>query len=355
MKSSYLIALGLLLALVLWIASGHLERSEPATASPAAVAPASAPMKVRVADYRAETITRSVRVQGQLEPWRSVNLRAETAGTVETLAVRQGDRVQRGDLLVRIAMEDREIRLARAEAQLAQSRADLEATQRLFDKQLTSDNSLKAAQAGLAVAQAEIAAIRLDIERTSLRAPFDGVVEEIPVELGTLLERGDKVLRIVDDTRLKATAQVPQQHVANLNGGQPAAVELITGTQLEGRLIYIARVADTATRSFRVEVELANPAAALSSGFSAVLDFPVGEIEAHFVSPALLVLHDDGRLGVMQVTGQGQAAFRPVELVRSEKGGAWISGLPPQVRLITFGQGFISDGEAVTPVLAAEG
>lgn len=354
MKSSKTIAVGIVIALTLWIASGYVIKGSSAKPASQAVQERETLMKVRVRDFDRQSVTSVVFVQGQLEPWRSVTLRAETSGTVEVINVERGTRVSKGDVLAQISMDDREIRLAKAEAQLAQSRADLAASERLLKKKMQSENSVRAAKATVAVADAELAAIKLDIERTSIRAPFDGVVEDRPAEVGVLLERGDSVTTVVEDTRLKATAQVPQQSIGSLSIGQPVDVTLITGEQVEGTLTFISRLADEGTRSYRIEVEVPNTDLSLVSGLSAVLEMPTGDSNGHFMSPSLLILHDDGRLGVMAVDATDKAVFYPVEVIRSEDGGVWVSGLPDQVRLITFGQGFIQAGEQVIPVSETE-
>jgi len=354
MKTSNNIAIGSVIALVLWIASGYVISGSSATSATAAQQERESLMKVRVKTFTTASVTSLVFVQGQLEPWRSVTLRAETSGTVDEINVDRGTRVVQGEMLTHISMDDREVRLARAEAQVAQSKADLEAAESLFKKKMQSENSVRATRANVAVTKAELAAIKLDIERTSVRAPFDGVVEDRPVELGVLLERGDSVISVVDDTRLKATAQVPQQSVGNLNTGQRVNVTLITGEQVDGTLTFISRLADEGTRSYRIEVEVPNTKLELVSGLSAVLEIPTGESDGHFLSPSLLILHDDGRLGVMAVDESNQANFYHVSLIRSEDGGVWVSGLPAQIRLITFGQGFIQAGEQVIPVNEAE-
>jgi multidrug efflux system membrane fusion protein len=349
MKLSYGVALAMAAALVLWVGSGYLIRSDATQATSEQVERQEL-MKVRVKEYRRGDVTQMVTVQGQLEPWRKVDLRAETAGTVDKVDAQIGARVSTGDELVHLSMDDRAVRLARAEAQLAQSQSDLEAAKKLFKKQLQSESNLRAARANLAVAEAELAAIKLDIERTSLRAPFDGVVEARMVEVGTLLDRSDSVVTVVDDSRLKATAQVPQQSVARLAVGQAVRVELITGKQVDGVLTFVSRLADSGTRSYRIEVEVPNPDYQLISGMSAVIEIPTGEAGGHYLSPSLLTLHDDGRLGVMAVDAEDRAQFLPIKIIRSEVDGIWVSGLPEQVRLVTFGQGFIASGERVIPV-----
>ena len=354
MKTSHVIAVGIVIALVLWISSGYVINGSSATPATQAQLDREILMKVRVKTFNIEKVSSVVFVQGQLEPWRSVKLRAETTGTVDKVNVESGMRVSKGDVLVHISMDDRDIKLARSTAQLEQRKADLEASERLFSKKMQSESNVRAARANVAVAEAELATITLEISRTSVRAPFDGVIESRSVELGTLLERGDSVVSVVDDSRLKATAQVPQQSVGSLAQGQAVKVTLITGEEVNGSLTFISRLADESTRSYRIEVEIQNSGLELVSGLSAVLEIPTGESSGHYLPPSLLTLHDDGRLGVMAVDESDKAMFFPLSLIRSQEGGVWVSGLPDKARLVTFGQGFIQSGEKVIPVDEAE-
>jgi multidrug efflux system membrane fusion protein len=178
------------------------------------------------------------------------------------------------------------------------------------------------------------------------------VVETRAIELGSLLQRGDTVLELVDNSRLKAVGHVPQQNAAALSLGQPVTVRLLDGTRVEGRLSYIAQVADPQTRSFRVEAMIPNPELTLAGGLSGELRIKIGETRGHFLSPAALTLDDDGRIGVRTVDDADRVRFHPVALERTQMDGVWVSGLPEQARIITQGQGFVSDGEAVEPVLA---
>jgi len=337
MKSSAYLSIGLFGAVAAWMLSGSLvgaSRSEaPAPASDAV--PESRLMKVRVTDLVAGSVTREVVVQGQLEPRRRVEIRAETSGLVAHLPVAKGARVAQGDVIAELAQADRLAQLARAEADVASRELDLSASEKLGRKGMQAQTQVKAAQAALAGADAELERLRIDLEYTRIRAPFDGVVETRAVELGSLLERADPVVELVDSSVLKAVGYVPQQSAGSLVLGQTVAVRLLDGRTAEGRITYLARVADSGTRSFRVEAEVPNPDRALYSGVSAELRIAVAEETGHFLSPAVLTLDDAGRVGVKAVEGEDKVTFYPISLVRTEADGVWVTGLPERVWVIT--------------------
>ena len=158
---------------------------------------------------------------------------------------------------------------------------------------------------------------------------------------------------LVDESVLKAVGQISQQSVGKLRLGQQLRVRLLDGREAKGYVTYISRVGDAETHSFRVEAEIPNPERILNAGTSAELSIAVNKEPAHFLSPAVLALDDSGIVGVKSVNNEDIVNFYPIDLVRSEASGIWVSGLPEQVRVITQGQGFVNAGEAVIPVPAS--
>jgi multidrug efflux system membrane fusion protein len=82
------------------------------------------------------------------------------------------------------------------------------------------------------------------------------------------------------------------------------------------------------------------------------LSIVIGKEQAHFISPAVLALDDSGTVGVKSVDLASLIAFHPIEFVRTEADGIWVSGLPETVRVVSQGQGFVTAGEMVIPVPA---
>lgn len=349
MSKSVLAAIAIAAALALWMLSGQLVARNAETPTKAPERPAQ-PMKVQVQDLTAQPVARAVIVQGQLEPRRTIRLRAETSGAVIQVPVQKGQRVRRDAPLLRLAMEDREYRLRQAEALARQRRKDLDAVSKLKQKGLQAENRLIEAEALLAAAEAELERVKWDIAHTRIDAPLAGVVNELSVELGEFIERGDPVAALVDDSVLLATAQAPQQSVGQLQLGQVVKARVITGETLEGKISFISAMADPETRSFRIEAEIPNPEWRLTAGMSAALHIPLETIPGHFVSPSALVLDGHGALGAKAVEPSNRVVFHPVRIVRTAANGVWIAGLPERVRLIVLGQGFVSPGETVEPV-----
>ena len=311
---------------------------------------ADALFKVLVETIQAEDVSREVVVQGQLEANRLLDLRAETEGQVVELLVRKGQWVEAGQPLLRLASDERPARIAGARADLEQQRLNLSGARRLFERKLQSETQMKLAEAAVAAAEANLEIAELDLKRTLIKAPFAGVLEQVPVELGSLVERGDVVVQLIDNSNLKAVGYVPQQSAAQIEAGQQVSLQLLDGRKASATITFVSRSADTDTRSFRVEALLDQQMPDYNAGLSAELRITVGQTRAHFVSASVLALDTNGQVGIKSVQPDGIVSFHPVSLVRTEATGVWVGGLPETIQVIARGQGFVSSGQTVEAV-----
>lgn len=352
LKKPPVIALLVLLVAVLWVASGLIgSEEEMADADD----DRDQPGLIVEAEWRqAETVTSYVEAEGTIEPNREVVLKAETGGRVAELMAARGSAVAEGDPLVRLATEDREIRLERARLRVEEARRQFEAAERLQSRELGSQTEVDAARTALKLAEVEQQQAELDMERMIIRAPFDGILEERSIELGDYLSVGNEILRILDNDPLVVSVQVPQGDIGAVEMGEEATVRLVGGTELSGQVRYIAGRANIQTRTFRVEIEVANEDGT-RAGSSATAMIPKNDIKAHFVSSALLSLDDEGTMGVKTIREDGSVGFHAVEIERGSTDGLWVSGLPDRVRIITSGQGFARVGETVEVVSGKPG
>jgi multidrug efflux system membrane fusion protein len=347
MKNSTYLSIGLLLAVVIWMLSGAMAKvSEPAVVAEVETQPL---MKVQVVDVKAENIDREIAVQGVLEPKRVIEVRSQTGSTVVELLTDKGQRVAERQLIVKLADEDRHAKLKQAEAEVSNLKLEVAGASKLEQKGLQSENRLKAALAALAAAEANLKRAQLELEYIEIKAPFSGILEARFVELGSHLEKGDKVALLLDESVLKAVGEVSQQSAGRLALGQLIKVRLLDGRETEGHISYISQLGDSETHSFRVEAEVPNSDGQFKAGVSAELRIVVGNERAHFVSPAVLALNDNGTVGIKSVDENSQVDFHPIEFVRTEADGIWVSGLPESARVITQGQGFVNVGETISP------
>jgi multidrug efflux system membrane fusion protein len=349
LKSQWITIL-IVCALIAWMASGIVGVRDEADQTAGQPAAERALTQVQVREMTAEEVTRFVELQGQAEADRVATVRAETTGRIVELPGKRGNRVEAGAEIAALSMDDRQARLEEAKALVEQRQSEYDAAQRLGERGYQAQNRVKEAKAALATAQARLAAIREEISEVRIMAPFSGVLETRPVEIGDYVSVGDDIATVVDDDPLKLTAHVPQQKVDRISEGSSADIEFITGQKATGTVTLVASVAAESTRTYRVEVEVENGARAFRAGMSATLRIPTEVVQAHFVSPAIFSLDTEGRLGVKTVNAADKVVFHPVDPIQAAPDGVWVDGLPETARVISVGQGFVRAGEIVKPV-----
>ncbi|MBF0455946.1 MAG: efflux RND transporter periplasmic adaptor subunit [Magnetococcales bacterium] len=349
MNKSLFSATAILLLLAAWMLSGPDKEvsASPPSAKKSEEKAEKPPMRVKTHLSKGVEMEQFVQVKGQVEPLRSVTIRVETQGRVTQLPVKKGDRVQAGANLAQLSLNDRSARLSEARFLVSQEERNLAATKKLVENRVKTTNQLKVDETNLAAARSRLQQILWEIDNTTIKAPFSGVLNERPVELGAFLQVGDPVGTLVDDSTLLLTAQAPQLAVLQLQPGQAVQATLVNGVVLEGKLSYLSAMAEKGTRSYRIEARVDNPGHLPYTGLSATLELPVGQTVAHKVSPSTLGLDTLGRLIVKGVDEDDRVVVMPVELLRRERDGMWVSGLPTTFQLIILGQEYLSSGEKV--------
>ena len=349
MKRSVLIAVVILASIAAWVVSGQFEPPDPTIEAGAIGAPGADEehVAVRVRSQSAVEFQRDIVVRARTQASRSVELKVETAGRVAEIAAERGARVGAGDLVVRLALDDRDARLGEALALVNQREVEYFAAQALTEKGFRAETQLAEAMALLEAARAALVAIEDDIAKTTIEAPFAGVLEERTVELGSYLQVGDTIGRLVDLDPLWIVGDVTEREVAHLRVGERARARLITGDDVEGRIVQIAAVADPDTRTFEVTLEAANPDLRRRDGPTSEIRLPGAQLRAHLVSRAVLVLNDDGVIGVRTVDDDDTVRFFAAEIVGDGPEGVWLAGMPDTIRLITVGQDFVKAGQVV--------
>ncbi len=340
---------------------------------------------------QAQVFDRAVILRGMTQAVRQVELRAETSSTVISEPLRKGIQVHQGDVLCRLDPGTRPATLLEAQARLTEARANmpvsearldeanaklseaiinLTAAEKLSEGGYTSETKLAAskaaersavagvasakggletAKAGIESAIAAVGAAQKEIERLAILAPFDGLLESDSAELGSLVLPGDPCATVIQLDTIKVIGFVPETQVNRVGLGAPARAELATGDLVEGLVSFVSRSADQATRTFEVEITVANPDLAIRDGQTADIAIAAQGATAHKLPQSALTLNKDGQLGVRIVNDDQTAGFVAVELLRDEADGIWVGGLPEQADVIITGQDFVTSGVAVAP------
>jgi len=352
MKSGYRAAVVILILVLLWVGSGFVlkDGSESDQMDNAAAKPNAIP-SVQVRALAALTRDATLTIRGRTQALHSVDVRAQVDGVVKAIHFEKGDRVKAGDVLCELMVNDRQAKLEEAAALVAERDKEASAAENLLKQGAMSVTAAKQAMAALEAARAGQRTQEIELANTKIRAPFDGFIDDRYVNAGDYMRVGDKCELVIAPEPFLAVGAVSERDVSQVKVGEPASATLVSGETVQGKVYFVASKADASTRTFRIEIELPNADAKLRDGVSADIHIPVKELRAAKISPGILVLDDNGVVGVRTVEN-GIVHFKPVNIVSDGPDGMWVTGLPDGTTVITVGQEFVSEGSKVKPVMA---
>lgn len=357
MRTTYITASVIAAIVIAWLLSGQLGEDPPGPPASVAeqnrnvalLAEEKPAIAVRVATSYGQQQARLLRVRGETQSKRMVEIKSQINGTVVERVVERGDRVTVGDTLCRISDEDRAVTLEESKQSLAQAKIEFEGSQKLAKQGLQSQTLIAQARARLASAEANLKRSELAVERLNISAPFTGIIEDVPLELGDLVNPGVTCATLVALDPMLLVGRVAEREISRLQVGQEVQAVLSTGRAVAGKVSFVGKVADVATRTYAVEMEIDNSDYQIASGLTADIAVPVQQTVAHKISPALLTLDDEGNIGVRTINDGNEVEFYLVNIVREVPDGVWVSGLPEVTTFITVGQELVVAGEVVEP------
>lgn len=340
----------IVLVFIAWMQSGS-SAADPVADKSANQESAKVLPKVRVQQFAAELVSRNITLYGRTAADRETKLGAEWAGRVAAVFATRGSYVKRGDVIAKLDINDLPQKIARAKALQEQRNIEFVGAKKLASQGFQGRALLAAAAAALSDAEASLFSLELQLERTTIVAPISGILNERHVEVGDYLGVGDPIATIADIDPMIVRADVTETDIAAVKLDQQADIRLVSGAMVKGKVRYISRVADTETNTFRIEVAVPNADLKLAVGGSAEVALPLQQEWAIKLSPATLALNDMGVIGVKTVVDE-HVVFTPIDILKADGDGSWLTGLGENPTVITVGQGFVRAGDKVDAVLA---
>lgn len=275
--------------LLIWMVSGSLVEEEAAPQSESALTTLSS---VTVLNSNAILKSKTIKASGFTEADKFIQVRAEIGGRVISTPFKQGDYVKEGDLLCQLYIAGREA----------------------YPK---------------------------------IVAPFSGYLESLRVDKGDYLNTGGICASLIDSNPMLLIADIAEKEIADIDVGANSMARLISGDEILGKVSFIATSADKNTRTFRVEIQVDNKDRKIRDGVSAEIYIESKKVFSHKISPAILSLNDQGKLGIRTVDENNSVEFKEIEILEDTTDGLWISGLNENERIITLGQEYVFQGQTV--------
>ena len=260
-----------------------------------------------------------------------VDIKAQTSEKVTKINFLDGDFAKKGQVICELDSGQRRANFKKAEI-------DYNSTKELNKKGLAS-------QSALVTAETVYETARIELERTNIKAPFSGFVEQL-AKKGQLLQNGQVCASIISLSPLKIVGNVSEVLVAMIKPNQNAEIEFISGEKFNTKVSFISSAADIKTRTFKVEAELDNKDLNIKDGLTGELVIFTDPVKAHFVPTSAFLLGDEGNVALATVI-DGAVNIVNVEILIDTVQGAWITGIPNKTDIIVGGQGFVKQDEEV--------
>jgi membrane fusion protein (multidrug efflux system) len=336
------------------IAAGACNKSkaggpDPAGGAGGGGAPMGMPVEVVVA--RTDTVRDEITATGQIEALQSIDLRPEVDGRIVDFLIHEGQEVDQGTPLFKVDDAQLKAQVAQLEAKRDLANQALARAKELAQQNASSAADLEQAEATARAAQAEYDLQRIRLDRTTVRAPFAGIVGQRYVSLGDYVTNTTKLASLQTVNPQRAAFQVPERFARQLRAGQQVSfrVAAIAGRDFTGTVDFVDPVVQLPGRTILVKARVPNPARLLQPGMF---------IEARLVTavrPQAVVIPEDAVVpaegsSFVWVAADGKADRRKVTLgVRTPGFVEILDGVKAGDQVVTGGLELLAPG---APVMA---
>lgn len=341
------------------------------------------PMTVEVGQAKRANMAAKLTVVGNLVGAATVEATPKVGGRLESVSVRLGDRVARGqrlakiedqELLEQIKQADASYEVAAAtirqrEADLRLAQTNLDRSRNLYERQLiprqTFDDTdaryqaaaaqLDLARAQFAQAQARLDELKINLANTVIVSPVSGFIGRRILDPGAWVTPNSSFLSVVEISTVRLVAPIVERDLAKISTGMQAEVEVdaFPGETFAGRIAHVAPVLDPSTRTAPIEIDIPNPQFRLKPGMYATVNFTTERRDNALVVPTKSVVDLQGNRGVFLPTEGDVAKFKVVELGMIDGDLAEVkSGLADGDRIVTTGAAALREGDKI--VLAGQ-
>lgn len=324
------------------------QGAQPAQASTAPAPRSGVPVEVGKVELM--TVNEEVEALGTLAADKSVVIAPEIAGRVIALGFKEGDRVKKGQDLVKLDTAILDAELKQLQADLGLARDTFERNRSLSQRGVGTQVAFDEATAKLASAEARVQLSQAKLAQSTIRAPFDGVVGLRSVSVGDFVAVGKTLVTLTNIDPIKVDFRVPETFLSRVKVGQSIGVKVdaLAGREFEGKIFAIDPVVDINGRAIRLRASVPNADLALKPGLFARIVIQVDQRDNALVVPETAVM-PDGVGKMVYIVENGKAKRVQVEIGKRLPGKVEIvKGVTPAMQIVTAGQMRLRDGATVS-------
>ena len=342
------------LLLIIGLAGGGYygyRHFKPSSAPVQATAPAArAAVPIEVTKIESATVNEEVEALGTLAADESVVIAPEIAGRVIALGFREGQRVEKGQPLVKLDTAILDAELKQLQADLSLAKDTFQRNQSLVQRGAGTQVALEQATAQLASSEARIQLAQAKLAQSAIMAPFNGVVGLRAVSVGDYVSVGKQLITLTNIDPIKVDFRVPEIFLAQVKVGQTISlkVDAVPGADFKGNIFAVDPVVDVNGRAIRLRATVPNADLVLKPGLFARVTIVVDRRENAMLIPESAVV-PDGVGKIVYIVENGKAKRVQVELGKRLPGKVEIvKGLTPQMQVVSSGQMRLREGATVS-------
>ncbi len=284
-----------------------------------------------------------------LQAEHEAKLISEVPGTVMQLLVEEGDQVKQGQLLARIDAAHSRLQLREAEADLQRRRNDVERGEKLVVRKLIAANTQDQTEADFAVRRAEVNLARVVVDKSEIRAPFNGVITRRWIKQGQLLAANSAVFDMADFAELRAELRVPERDAVAIAAGQIVhfTVDALGSRHFEAKVDRVAPIVDRESGTVKVTVKVDNRDRSLRPGLFTRMDIAFLHLADAVLMPKAALLGNRGA-EITYVIEDGKAHRRSIRTGYDSGSKVQVlEGLEAGVEVVVTGHAALSEGDLV--------
>ena len=221
-----------------------------------------------------EVFTHFLELQGNVETKQNILVYPEMPGILDEVFVKEGQTVKKGDVLAKIKDGGISQQLSQLETQAELARTTFERQKRLWNQKIGSEMQYLQAKAQYEAQTKAVEQIKSQLEKTVVLAPFDGVIDEVFKEPGTVIApgQGSEIFRVVNLSNMYISTDVPERYIASVTKNKQVKVDFpVLGEQLNSTVKQVASFINPSNRSFKIEVPVANKSGNIKPNLTAKL------------------------------------------------------------------------------------
>jgi RND family efflux transporter MFP subunit len=308
---------------------------------------------VEIKELSTETFEHFVKLTGTVSSKENIMISAETTGRVEAIPAVEGQKVSRGAVLVRIENEAVSNQLQEAKSSFELAEVTFQKRQKLWDQKIGSEIEYLQAKNAFETTKSRYAQIQTQYNNTVIKAPINGVVDDVAVKEGEFVSMGSPIVRVVDLEKVEIEAELSEQYLKAIKKGDSVKVEMpAIGITRMAPVTFVSQVINPDNRSFKIKVNLANKDGEIKPNVLANLMIRDYKNDSAIVVPSTSINKDlKGDFVYLAVQGSNGLTAEKRYVKKGSSFGATTEikeGLKAGDKVITVGYNMVNDGEIIS-------